>query len=263
MPNLLINPWSGVISTKTLSKSEIFVTSDLKQFKHITGNRHINRDHLLSIKRSIQRKNLLAYEPILVDPNLGIIDGQHRLEAAKQLELEIYYMIVPDAHFEDVTLLNSNLKNWTMEDYLTAWIERGNEEYINVKKFAKQYGLTLSNAVAILNIDGSKRSLGAPYRIFKAGDFTIKDIGLAHEFAQFWRKMQVYATPPVRTDREFIRALYYIFTNENADKEKLLSIFEETSQSIIYEASLIDYLRDLEDVYNRSVKHVANKTRFY
>lgn len=68
-------------------------TKDYNIFKKHPNNREIFHANLEKIKRSIQIKNLLEYRPIIVDKKMQVIDGQHRLEAARQLGVPIYYQM--------------------------------------------------------------------------------------------------------------------------------------------------------------------------
>ena len=47
-----------------------------------------------NLMQSISYRNLLAWRPIIVTKNFLVIDGLHRLEAAKRLGVEIYYEVI-------------------------------------------------------------------------------------------------------------------------------------------------------------------------
>ncbi|MEK6878376.1 MAG: ParB/Srx family N-terminal domain-containing protein, partial [Nanoarchaeota archaeon] len=70
-------------------------TTDYKMFKKLKGNRNIYKPHLNGLIQSIQEENLLQYNPITINSDMEIVDGQHRLEAAKILKLDIYYLVNP------------------------------------------------------------------------------------------------------------------------------------------------------------------------
>lgn len=65
-------------------------TKNYSLFKKYAKNRDIDGRHVEKLIASIKTANLLDCEPILVNEKMEVIDGQHRLEAAKSLNLDIY-----------------------------------------------------------------------------------------------------------------------------------------------------------------------------
>ena len=117
----------------------ILETSDYSIFQKHSSNRNIDKSNLNKIINSIKARNLLYLRPIIVNKNFEIIDGQHRLEAAKYLELPVFYQIQPEAVDEDIILLNDNMKRWTIDDYLNYYLSKGNIEYTKLNEFIKKY----------------------------------------------------------------------------------------------------------------------------
>jgi len=70
---------------------EVIKTKDYSIFKKHESNRGIDQNNLKKIVNSIKAEDLLAFRPILVDAQMRVIDGQHRLEAARLLDLDVYY----------------------------------------------------------------------------------------------------------------------------------------------------------------------------
>jgi hypothetical protein len=60
----------------------IYCTDDLSVFRLDPANRPVLRSALERLQRHISRHNLLADNPILVTPDLLVLDGQKRLLAA-------------------------------------------------------------------------------------------------------------------------------------------------------------------------------------
>lgn len=113
-------------------------TNDYSIFKKCPANpRAIISMHLKHLIVSIETNNMLKYRPIMVNQNMEIMDGQHRLEAAKKLGIEIYYQINESAEDEDIILLNNNQKAWKIEDYVNFYINKGKVEYHNINSFLK------------------------------------------------------------------------------------------------------------------------------
>lgn len=239
---------------------QIQSTTSYKQFSYLSGNRGIKASHLQNLIDSIQKRNLLHLNPIIVDSNMNIYDGQHRLEAAKTLKTPIYYVVGTDVQLNDIMLLNANMKNWSMAEYLDAWADRGKEAYKEVKKFIKKYDATIANSLAMLSADGLSKSFGAPFSTFKAGKFQVVDMEVANDLASFWLQVRPFVEKNAHNHRELLRALYHITLMENVDRDQLVERIEEHTENVPRLSSTIDYLRWFEDVYNHH-RHI--RTRLY
>jgi hypothetical protein len=121
--------------TKTVGS--IYSTFDYSQFKTLQGNRNINEINVKRLVASFEKAYLL--NPVLVNEKLEIIDGQHRFEAAKRMGLPINYIIAEKYSNNEVHLLNSNMRNWGKMDYLKAYCDLGNENYIVMREFISDF----------------------------------------------------------------------------------------------------------------------------
>jgi hypothetical protein len=206
-------------------------------------------------------ENLLAHEPIIVNENMGVIDGQHRLMAAKNLSEYIYYTIAPGMGLKHVQLLNGNVKAWSLNDFLLSYIDQGNEDYIAVKDFSNKHNMSLSNSIAMLSISEDSKYLHAPYREFKRGHFKIKNQELADDFVEFYKKVSEYTHENTSKDRDFLRALFHLYRGDEVDIEKFLSKLVFHEHPLYRRANVVDYLRQFEDVYNKYSK--TDSARLY
>lgn len=121
---------------------QIQQTKDYSIFKKMEGNRHLDRFHLKKLSSAIQKDNQLNVHPIIVNSDFYVIDGQHRLEAAKSLGLEIFYIqseTVTDLH---VIYGNVNQKSFEVENYIDYFaIKEKNAVYIQLKGMLNSSGL--------------------------------------------------------------------------------------------------------------------------
>jgi hypothetical protein len=141
-------------------------TTNYQLFKKHESNRAIDETNLKKLRNSVQSRNLLEYRPILVDVNFRIIDGQHRLEIAKELQLPIYYQVQEDLKDEDIILLNANQKNWGFDDYLNFFMNKGYEHYIRLNQYCLKHKLTPTLAMITLKSKDSRKN-----DLFKRGKF--------------------------------------------------------------------------------------------
>lgn len=131
-----------MINTKKFKAvtDSLYIVDDFSQFNIVEGNRAINDRHKNKIKRAIQSGAYI--QPIVVDKNTGgIIDGQHRAEAYKELKesgmnVVALVMLVDSKNVrQDIVTYNNSRKNWVVTDYINNYCAMGNANYKRFKKF--------------------------------------------------------------------------------------------------------------------------------
>lgn len=85
-------------------------TSDYSLFKLLRGNRDLNKPHMNKMKEAIESDNRLNLHPIIVNKNFEVIDGQHRLQCAKELGVDIFYIRSEDVENKHIINCNVNQK---------------------------------------------------------------------------------------------------------------------------------------------------------
>lgn len=145
-------------------------TNDYSIFKKCEGNRDINYANLDKLIASIKSRNLLEFRPILVNKQMGVIDGQHRLEAAKKLNVEVWYRIEESLQDEDIILLNANQARWGIQDFINFHATKGNIHYQKFKRFALQEDISEHLLKAL--VSGRSREF---MNKMKTGSFTFPE----------------------------------------------------------------------------------------
>lgn len=87
-------------------------TKDYESFRYLLSNREVNKLHVGRLVKSIAKNNLLHLNPVIVNPNMEVIDGQHRIAAAELLGVPVYFQIDDNVSKKDLSDLNSVKKNW-------------------------------------------------------------------------------------------------------------------------------------------------------
>jgi hypothetical protein len=100
----------------------VYSTTDYGQFKAILGNRKVNMGNVSKIMQSMKKEHLKV--PAIVNGKMEVCDGQHRLEACKELEVPFYFIIIPNYDLNEVQEINANQKNWTNDDFLKSFVVR-------------------------------------------------------------------------------------------------------------------------------------------
>lgn len=140
--------------------TQIIKSQDYESFKFYSWNRKkIKEIDVKRIMSSIEHKNMLHLCPILIGKNNYVCDGQHRMLAAKNLNIPFYYIKDESITYEDVIALNSSSKRWQTEDYIHAFVEQGHEEYIKLDTFFKESNIPLSCGLGLLDTGGARRKL--------------------------------------------------------------------------------------------------------
>ncbi len=116
-----------------------FATLEYGKFKKMQGNRPLVERNVLNLMGSILSRNLLKNHPILVNKNFEVVDGQHRLEAAKRLNEIVYYEIVEEGDLTTVSLLNTATLKWGNKDYIERYCADNRPAYMQMKYLIDHY----------------------------------------------------------------------------------------------------------------------------
>lgn len=129
---------------------KIYSTKDYSRFSFLDNNRIVKSSHVDMLKKSIKNIDLTKYNPIKVDENLRIIDGQHRFHACMELGLPIYYVVLNGVDAEQAMIIdNQNNKKWEMMDWLRYRANKNGGCYKQLLDFVQQTCTTISNAMVI------------------------------------------------------------------------------------------------------------------
>ncbi len=167
-------------------------TNNYEQFKELKGNRNLNAGHLARLTMSIGKKNLMEYNPILVNENMEVVDGQHRLEVARQNKLPVYFQIVPASGLNEVMELNTNLRNWKLVDFVDSLIVQGNKTMMYLREFCDEYNLSITGAIMAHTGGRSSTSKGGSFLRLQKISFTDEQKETAHKAADLHFDLRSY-----------------------------------------------------------------------
>lgn len=194
---------------------ELLKTKDYSIFKFILSNREVDVNHVKRLAKSIQRNNLLYIRPLICNEEMMLIDGQHRLEAAKSIGAEVYYMKIKGLTKADIAVLNSAQKNWTRADFVNFYALEGNEHYKMLAAWMdKYYWLPAS---CIIQVAANCKS-----EAIRNGEVKIKDPKKAETVFQWLRQLE--PDFPFIKEARFVQAF--------VDTVKSQKLFEHLKRSI-------------------------------
>lgn len=226
---------------KKTTNYELFIFRDDNREK-------IDQAHIKRLIESIKARNLLELRPILVNDKMEVIDGQHRLLAAKHLQLEIFYQVEKKLDAVDIVRMNVS-KPWTMGDFLNFYVHHKFQEYIKLQDFMKKNNLTLKVAMTIAL--GQAR-LG--YHEFRMGEFKFHEESLSIELDICWdtinyiKKMNGFS--PYTSSSRFWKALLKLVRHPEFDEAKWRANMQKMINHFTPKARTEDYISMIQHVYN-------------
>lgn len=230
-------------------------TKKYAQFKNILGNRQLSKEHIHALQVEIERNNLLEVCPIIVNEKMEVIDGQHRLEAAKKLGIPVPYVQVKGLGIEHVVRMNTSQKKWMMKDYIALHVDLKNEAYMDLDSFIKENKTTPTIAIMLMSDQGyTKAKLGD----FREGRWTITKWDEAHEVIEAMRAlMPKMRQSVVYRSTAFAAAMIKvgdILEKNNLTFNDLLERANKSQVLLTYSVRVRDYLKELEDIINYDKK---------
>lgn len=230
---------------------QVHTTTDYFLFKSIEGNRNKNLLHINRLKDSMTEKYLFTV--IIVNENYEIIDGQHRFEVIKELNLPMHYIICDGYGLNEVHLLNQNSKNWNSDDYLEAYCNLNYPHYLNYAIFKDRYKFGHSVCMAIANNIASSANT-AHVKDFYKGEFLFKDFKKACSLAEKIEILGQYYEGNKR--RSFVLAMLQLFKNDNFEFTELLQKLKTQPTALVDCSNTTQYISLIEEIYNyrRKVK---------
>jgi len=236
---------------------KILKTTNYGQFRTIRGNRSTNRVHLTKLVKSIDENDMLEANPIIVNERMYVLDGQHRLLAAEKLGVPIYYVVVQIGGIGEVQLLNSNLRAWTMQNFLDSYVERGIEPYVKLSEFIDRTGLSIG--LALLLFTGGKLRSGngeKPITDFKNGDFKGEFKEFAEDVYKALMEVAPFCVDNSWNDREMVMGLITAY-RAGIKQEDLIRKLQLSHVRIPRLATRRQYIRVLEDILSFKSKAPA------
>jgi hypothetical protein len=247
--------------------NKVYRTSDLTIFKQIDGNRVPNIQHIKRLADSIRVYGMKC-NPILVNERMEVIDGQHRLMAAKEASSFVYYIIVDGYSLDEVHTLNLNQKNWTKKDFMDGYANMGIESYIKLKKFTeKNEDFGFSDCIALCQNTGSGSSrtltgqlngnrLDGNAQIFEQGTWKTGDINKAQDMANKIRMIKPYYSGYNRVG--FVGTMITLLNNEKFDFNEFMHKLRLQPTALVDCANRDQYRTLIEDIYNYKSRNKIN-----
>lgn len=240
-----------------LAEGVVHQTMEYNYFVRIKGNRAINTLHVRNLKESMKKEDLKI--PIIINDKREVTDGQHRLQARRELMLPVYYIVLKGMGIAETQAANADNRNWGAPDFLNTYVELNYAHYKKYDEFKKKY--EFGHAVTQILLEGGGSDGGSNSRTneFRTGGFVVN----GYERACGWAE-KLYLVEPYYAGfkrRSFVIVMTQLFKNEKYNHEEFLAKLEYQSSKMVHCTTTLQYTKLIEEIYNYKRK-AEDKIRF-
>lgn len=255
-------------SSSASEVNKVYKTNDLSIFKNIGGNRVPNLQHIKRLSQSISQYGMKC-NPILVNQDYEVIDGQHRLSAAKEVNSFIYFIIVNGYALNEVHTLNLNQKNWSKKDFMEGYANMGIESYKKLSIFVeKNDDFTFNDCImmcsnttsgSVSEASNCRKNLTGyvtKQEIFEEGTWKGKDFNLAQDYANKIRMIKPYYSGYNRS--AFVGTIIGLIQKDVFDYNEFMHKLRLQPTALVDCANREQYKTLIEDIYNWRSRQKVN-----
>lgn len=231
-------------------------TKNYELFKKHNANRQLSEKHVLRMMKAIDEKNLLKYNPVIVDKNYNVIDGQHRVEACKRLGLPVPHIKSDMVNVKDIKSLNVDRENWKLEEWLNFYCNQELIDYQMLQDFMEKQSL-LKVGITLELLHGTRSSKF--HDTFKRGEYKYPEEDQEKEAIEKQKQInEIISYIKLKTsgaktylDRvTFYASLIEFFNNKSFDYKTFMKKLEYKINLIHPCQRQTDYVQILKEIYN-------------
>ena len=264
--------------------ANVYETRNYEMFKKLLGNRDVTNQRINRIATSIKSVGYVM-NPIVINGNNEIIDGQGRVEALKLLDMPVHYVIDKNAGLEQCVQLNVNGTPWNTIDYIKSYKQQGNENYVRLMELVDEFptipidviGYAIHGKTESRNgsSKGIRKHLGSRSTII-TGTFTCteREKKQAYKKLDYVQKFFQIAKRVPGSASHFMKAIIFIAFEAHADENRLYKTCFERQQDIVPFTNVRTAINSISEVYNLNcrrkldfeatyIAHCAEKNHAY
>lgn len=221
-------------------------TKDYSIFKDFSSNREVDPKHVNKLVAEIKKRNLLSVNPIIVDNDMRVIDGQHRLAAAEKLGVEIFY-VQGEVNRRDISVLNSNQKNWNAMDYINHYTVEKVASFLQLSGLINNHPDIAVSALLTLSNSEGKRNL----KQLKDGYLDVLNIEHAKQVCIACENLNKKFQKCFVFDSRFPLAISKAIKQDNFRMDSFIEKIEENPRAFVPCHTKEEYLKMIEEIFNR------------
>lgn len=128
------------------------MTYDYEKFNFIPFNRPTVPSHIKNLANSMNDIGFIGN--VVVTRDMYVIDGQNRIKAAQLSGSPVYYVQENFDYKKNEKMVNLIVKlqqgkNWSLEDYLHAWMSFNKDTYMYINKIRTEYMLNVTHVLLL------------------------------------------------------------------------------------------------------------------
>ena len=244
MERVNINPQYHKQNEIDFPVNEVYKTNDLSIFKFTKFNRNV-----VHTREMLEQAKQGFISPIIVNEYMVVIDGQHRLEHAKEAGVPIEYIIKPGLDENDIVRMNTTQRKWSMLNYIESYANKGFEDYVALLNLLNQKYANITETIVIAR--GRTNHTNSINEDVKNGNFKFVNFQETLNFLKYYQKFREETKTPKRS--KVALALYALFRIEGFDGDRLIKKVLQKKfddELRVKGFNLSDALRELIDKYN-------------
>jgi hypothetical protein len=224
-------------------------TNNFRMFELLDTNRDAIK--IKALMESMKKHGWIDSKPMSVFRNgsnkLKIRDGHHRFEVAQRLGIAVKYVV--DSDEATIYELDKTTNKWTLTDCITSFCRSGKIEYLKVKQYCDDTGISLSLAASMLM--GQCAGSGNYHAAFRIGSYKVnhnsQHANIVKELVLCCKRAGVtfYNT------NLLVMAFSKIAFVDQFDLDHMKSKIRLFPTLFEKKANLDQYLMLVEDIYNR------------
>lgn len=221
------------------------------QFNLLANNRAVDENHVRRLKKAFaENPQTAAAQPILVNQRFEVIDGQHRLEACKELSLPVYFIVVPNVTIEDTRKLNVNQKSWIVRDFVRSYADSGDKSYQRYDELVDTYSFAHAVLLEACGLRHNK-TVTSPLKLLKSGELKLTKADFEKSQKKLDKLSELVDIVNLLGLKVYSIAILRIMDSGEYKHSRMKSKLSMYGHDLQQTESLRDAGRNLEDVYNR------------
>ena len=235
--------------------AEVKSTKDYDLFKRINYNREVMIPRIDKIVASIKKYGFIL--PILVNKDFMVVDGQHRLEAARKAGSDVLYIQfdIPDDLLPIlISTVNTTSKNWGMDDFLNMWTALDQEPYLYLSNIVDNHLIRIST---LLRLTGTGTG-GACADKFKSGTITFTESQKKRTETRLSQLSEIrelsVSYEEFKDTTAFTKAIITFLIHPDYSHDRFIQVLQASPGSIAKSQAASDYVATFSMLYNKGLK---------
>lgn len=206
-------------------QNTVYRTDEYDVFNTLQGNRDVLAGRVSKIIKSI-KANGYIFNPIIVNENMEVIDGQGRLEALKTLNMPVDYIIVDGLRIKDCIALNIYQTKWNTMDYINSFADMGNINYSYIRHLCKRFS-SISIRVIVSAISNKYIGFEISNKTVQSGNMicTAEQYEKATFILEYLEKFMGYIDVNKGRTELIYTALIFAYKSDSVDNDRMLERF--------------------------------------